>query len=319
MNAFYDFCYNIFSYPFGWILWAFYKAFGNNYGLALIAFTLVAKAILLPSTAKTQKNQAKTLRTRSKIEKIRAKYAGDQQKMNEELQAFYEKEGYGSMTAGCGTLLIQFPLILGLYGAIYKPLSYIVRLPKATVNLLTDTVSEIAQTSSNTVRLNEINVLKYIPELKEALPDVDSSVWTALESFEFKAFGFDLGVTPSQFGWTSIYALVPLASFLAAMLTSIYSLIRTRKQTPDAANTASMGCMLLFMPFMSLWLAYTFPIGIGVYWALNSLLSFIQTLILNKVYEPKKVIAKLMVEETAARRAEEATIKQNVALLEKSK
>ncbi len=306
--------YDIFSYPFGWLLWLLYQVFGHNYALSLIAFTILAKLIILPSSISTQKNQAKTLRTRSKIEKIRKKYAGDQVKINEELQAFYEKEGYGSMTAGCGTLLIQFPIIMGLYGAIYKPLSYIIRLDKGTVSTLTKAASEFSANSKN-IRLNEIAALTHVEELKAKLPNISDDIWNAITNFKFEAFGLDLGVTPSQFGWKSMYALVPLAAFLAAMITSVYSLIRTRKSTPDAANTASMGCMLLFMPFMSLWLAYTFPIGIGIYWAINSILSLVQMIILNKVYEPKKVIAKMMVDETNVRRSREESVKVNTELL----
>ncbi len=313
-----NFIYDVFSYPFGWLLWLLYQAFGHNYALSLIAFTLLAKLIILPSSISTQKNQAKTLRTRSKIEKIRQKYAGDQAKINEELNAFYQKEGYGSMTAGCGSLLIQFPIIIGLYGAIYKPLSYILRIDKATLETLTNAASTF-QSNSKNIRLNEILVLSHTDELKAKLPDIPDKVWDQITNFDFTAFGFDLGATPSTYGWKSIYALVPVAAFLAAMLTSIYSLIKTRKNTPDAANTASMGCMLLFMPFMSLWLAYTFPIGIGVYWAINSLLSFFQMLILNKVYEPKRVIAKMMVDETNVRRSKEESVKINTELLNENK
>ncbi|MBQ0135498.1 MAG: YidC/Oxa1 family membrane protein insertase [Oscillospiraceae bacterium] len=312
----YNFFYNIFSYPFGWVLWFLYKICGGNYAFALILFTLIAKLILIPSTISTQKNQAKTLRTRSKIEKIRQKYAGDQAKMNAEIQAFYEKEGYGSMTAGCGTLLIQFPIIMGLYGAIYKPLSYIIRIPKATVTALSDAVAPLVTNSKN-VRLNEISVLSHIPELKEKLPDIDANVWKALESFDFTAFGFNLGDTPSMYGWKSVYALVPIAAFLAAMASSVYSFLRTRKSTPDAANNMTMGCMLLFMPFMSLWLGYTFPIGIGVYWAINSILGLIQMIIINKIYEPKRVIAKMMIDESIERRNKEANVKENKKLLSK--
>ena len=66
--------YDILSYPFGLVLSVLYNLLNNDYALALIVFTLLAKLLLLPSSIKTQKNQAKTLRTRSKIEKIRKKY-----------------------------------------------------------------------------------------------------------------------------------------------------------------------------------------------------------------------------------------------------
>ncbi len=308
--------YDIFSYPFGWILWLLYHIFNNNYALALISFTILAKLLLLPSSISTQKNQAKSLRTRSKIEKIRKKYAGDQAKMNAELQAFYEKEGYGSMTAGCGTLLIQFPIIMGLYGAIYKPLSYIIRLDKETVNALTSAMSKLAEAGGNKGRILEISVLSHTEELRKALPDIPAQVFDSIANFDFTAFGLDLGAVPQEvYKATPVVLAVPIVAFLAAMVQSIYSWIKSKKTTPDAANNPSMGCMFLFMPFMSLWLAFQFPIGIGIYWAVNSILGFIQVLILNKIYEPKKVIAKMMVEETVLRKSKEESVKVNTKLL----
>lgn len=305
--------YDILSYPFGLILSVLYSLVNDNYALALIVFTILAKLILLPSSIKNQKNQAKTLRTRSKIERIRKKYAGDQAKMNAELQAFYEKEGYGSMTAGCGTLLIQFPIIIGLYGAIYKPLSYIIRLDTATVNALTDGLSELSSKVTGNSRMLEMNVLSHIDDLQKIVTDVPAEVFDQIRAFDFTAFGYDLGATPMDMGGSYMY--VPLLSFLFSFLSSIYSLIRTKKTSNDPSSNASMGCMLLFMPFMSLWLAYQFPVGVGVYWALNSLFGLIQMVTLNYMYEPKKVISKMMVEETNQRRSKEKNVKENILLL----
>lgn len=305
--------YDILSYPFGLVLSVLYSLLNDNYALALIVFTILAKLLLLPSSIKTQKNQAKTLRTRSKIEKIRKKYAGDQAKMNAELQAFYEKEGYGSMTAGCGTLLIQFPIIIGLYGAIYKPLSYIIRLDSATVKALTDGLSELSTKVNGNTRMLEMNVLPHIDELQKIVTDVPAEVFDQLRSFDFTAFGYDLGATPMDMG--GVYMYVPLLSFLFSMINSIYSMVRTKKSSNDPANNASMGCMFIFLPFMSLWLAYQFPVGVGIYWALNSLLGLIQMVTLNYMYEPKKVISKMMVEETNQRRSKEKNIKENILLL----
>lgn len=311
-----DKLYAIFSYPFGWILWLFYQLFDNNYAFALIAFTLIAKLLLLPTSISTQKSQAKNLRTRSKIEKIKKKYAGDQAKINAELQSFYEKEGYGAMTGGCGALLIQFPIIMGLYGAIYRPLSYIIRLDSKYVEELKTAVVEIMGSSAKRSTLQEINVLSHVDELRKALPDIPAEVFDKIQNFNFTAFGFDLGAVPQNV-WkeTPAILIVPLAAFLAALIQSIYTMIKQKKTNPDMANNMSMGCMFLMMPLMSLWLTYQFPIGIGIYWAINSILGFIQTIFLNKIYEPKKVIARAMVEETMIRKSKEESVKENTKLV----
>ena len=116
--AFYKLIYNIFSYPFGWLINLLYNLNGKNYLVAVIALAVIVKLVLLPSSISQQKNQVKSKRMQARVNRIREKYKDDQQKMNEEVQAFYKKEGYGSMSMGCGTLLIQFPIIMGLYGAI---------------------------------------------------------------------------------------------------------------------------------------------------------------------------------------------------------
>lgn len=312
MNGFND----IISYPFGMILGFLYQIFNNNYAFALVAFTILAKLILLPSAISQQKTQAKTQRTRSKLDKIRKKYAGDQQKLNEEMQAFYAKEGYGSMTGGCLPLIIQMPIIIGLYGAIYKPLSYILKIPSDTINLFIKTAKDLGfLEGTNNQRLFEIKALQNIAEIKKALPSVSTDIYNKIDNFDFTIFGMPLGVSPSDQGVSKMLIIVPLVSFAFAMLTTVYSFIRQRKMNPEMAKNPAMGCTFIFMPFMSLWLAYTFPVGIGMYWALNSLISFIQMVILNYTHSPEKVLAKIMVGETIVRVSKEESVKVNTKLL----
>ena len=312
MNGFND----IISYPFGMILGFFYQIFNNNYAVALFAFTVLAKIILLPSSISQQKTQAKTQRTRSKLDKIRKKYAGDQQKLNEEMQAFYAKEGYGSMTGGCLPLVIQMPIIIGLYGAIYKPLSYILKIPSDTINLFIKTAKDLGfLEGTNNQRLFEIKALQNITEIKKVLPSVSTDIYNKIDNFDFTIFGMPLGVSPSDEGVSKMLIIVPLVSFAFAMLTTVYSFIRQRKMNPEMAKNPAMGCTFIFMPFMSLWLAYTFPVGIGMYWALNSLISFIQMVALNHTHSPQKVLAKIMVSETIVRVSKEESVKVNTKLL----
>ena len=112
--------------------------------------------------------------------------------------------------------------------------------------------------------------------------------------------------------------LIPIAAFVFAMASSIYSLVRARKQQDEQSRQAmmSMGCMMLFMPLMSLWLAFEFPVGIGVYWAFNSLLGLIQMIILDLIYTPDRVIATIMVEETIVRRQKETAYKKEHQLVQ---
>ena len=76
---------------FGYVLWLFYSIF-NNYGLAIICFTIVVKLVLFPMSIHQQKSMAKNAAMSQKQQEIKKKYAGDQKKINEEMQKLYDKE-----------------------------------------------------------------------------------------------------------------------------------------------------------------------------------------------------------------------------------
>ena len=104
--------------PFGFLLDLLYQ-FTNNYGVALILFAVLVKLILFPVSAKSKKSSMKMSRVTPRIKEIQAKYANDQQKQSEAIQALYKEEGIG-ITGGClwGLLplliLAALTVILGL-------------------------------------------------------------------------------------------------------------------------------------------------------------------------------------------------------------
>ena len=164
----------------------------------------------------------------------------------------------------------------------------------------------------------EIQVLSNIDKLKANCDAVNPDLYAYIKDFavHFRAGGFNFGDIPKAiYHDTPIILIIPIAAFLASLATSIYSLIRSKKRGDmnNASSMASMGCMMLFMPFMSLWLAWQFPVGIGIYWAVNSLLGFVQMFILDILYKPDDVIAKVMVEETNIRREKEVNSKNKAA------
>lgn len=315
--GFYKLIYNIFSYPFGWLIFLLYTIFNKNYLAAVIVLAVLVKLVLLPTSINQQKNTAKSKRMQARINKIKAKYT-DPNEQQQAIQDFYTKEGFSSMSTGCGALLIQMPVIMGLYGAIYMPLTYILRLNRygdGLVDTLSTAVEKYVQ-SARTSRWMEIPILNHLDELKADLGDeFPDSAYTVLTDFaaHFKAGAFNFGDIPGQM-WhdQKSIVIIPILAFAAAMLTSIYSLIRARRMGSDTSSMMSMGCMMLFMPFMSLWLSWSFPVGIGIYWAVNSLLGFIQMIALDKLYTPEKVIAEVLVDETNVRRSKELVVKQSV-------
>jgi len=108
----------------GYLLKFIYDLIGN-YGITIIALTVIIRAALIPLYAKQQKSMAKMAEIQPKINEIQQKYANDKVKMNEKLNEVYAEAGQSPLS-GCLPLLIQFPFIIGLYTLLRNPLEYIV-------------------------------------------------------------------------------------------------------------------------------------------------------------------------------------------------
>ena len=108
----------IIGYPMQWIY-----SLVQNYGISIIILTVIVRLCLLPLYAKQIKTSAKMAGLQAKQKEIQSKYANNRQKMNEELQALYQKEGVSTMS-GCLPLIIQLPIIYGLFALLRNPLTY---------------------------------------------------------------------------------------------------------------------------------------------------------------------------------------------------
>lgn len=301
--------------PFAWILEQFYNL-SNNYIVALFFFAIVFKLILLPSSISQQKSSAKMQRIQPKVRRIQARYAGDQRKIQEETQALYQREGYNPMGAqGCLPLLIQFPIIILLYNIIYQPLKYVLRIDPKELNALTKAVEKIVEIKND--RQIEMTIMDHFSELSGV---VSAESATKIEEFieNFSAFGMTLTTNPSFDAiknWSTsetgakLLVLIPVLSGVTSLLTSIITQARQKKENPEMAKNPSMGCMTYGMPLMSVWFAFQFPAGIGVYWIFQNILSAVQTLVLHKVYRKEKIMAKELVYETVMRRSKENNAK----------
>ncbi len=298
--------------PFAWILEQFYNLSGN-YIAALFLFAFVFKLVLLPSAISQQKGAAKQQRLQPKIRRIQARYAGDQKKIQEEMQALYAREGYSPMNAqGCLPLLIQLPIIYILYEVIYKPLTYVVKLPSDVITNLNGILESMKLGASNK-RYIEMNILGNFDKVAEKVPEYAAEIREFIDGFSL--FGIPLTTEPSLDALkgtdtgAKLLLLVPLFSGLTALLTSLITHVRQKKQNPEMSKNPMMGCMTFVMPIMSLVFTFQFPAGIGIYWIFQNILSVIQMVVLNRVYSNEKVLSKVLVVETIQRRSKENNIK----------
>ena len=282
---------DIINVPFGYVLKFCNKIVGNQYIFALLIFAIIIEIVLLPFGIKQQKNSIKQAKLRPKEMAIKKKYAGrdDQptkQKMTQEIQELYQKEGYNPM-GGCLPLLIQLPIIIALYNIVMNPLKYICGLSEETINGIINVVKSFPQYAESAFTTTR-NI-----DLMAAMRNILSTDPAALSQFNISVgdlpnltmFGgaLDLGAIPSVkvFNWL---LLVPVLTFVAYY----FSMRMTRKLTyqPTTANDPAMGCsnkmMDIMMPLFSVYITFMVPAAIGVYWILKSILGVGKQWILKK-------------------------------------
>ncbi len=312
--------YEILGVPFGFLLRLIYDTVGfGNYAISIILLTLFARLLMIPSSISQQKGMAKTQRIQAKVRKIQAKYAGNQQKIQEETTALYQREGYNPMNAGCAPMIFQFVLLFGLIGAIYYPLShFLTGITDAEIKLLSDAVATLGNSKfANSTHLSELLIIQNIndPALQN-IAGVSEATYEAIKGVNFDFFGlFSLGDVPMNYKEIHVIWLIPVLSFLSSMATGLYSQIKQKKSNPAMANNPMMGCMTFGMPLFSLYFVVNYPAGIGIYWIASSIFGFLSTIIIGHFYNPKKMIAKIMVDETVERRSKE----NNTKLMAKNK
>jgi YidC/Oxa1 family membrane protein insertase len=315
MANFYTTIYDILGIVFGPILSFIYRLVGDNYGVAIIFFTLFCRLLMLPSSISQQKSMAKNQRMQLKMRKIQERYKGDRQRLQEETQSFYQREGYNPMSAGCsGGMLLQFPIIFGLISAIYRPLQYTLQIDKiqdGSLALLTQKAPEILKGMQGVTvgsSMLQLRILQHWDKFQDLVKggSLQQAVLDSIHVFadRFTMFGMNLGATPKEGGrW--YYYLIPVMAGVASMSTSLVSYVRSRKQNPEQSKNPMMGCMTFGMPLFSVFLSLSFPVGIGIYWIVSSLAMFLQMLVLNRTHSPRKMLAKVMIEETVTRRSRE--------------
>lgn len=289
--------------PLGWILEQFSYLFNGNFAAAVFVFTVFINVILIPLNVKTQKSSVAQTRIKPKLDELKKKYGDDRQKYSIEMQKLYQEENV-SMSGGCLPMLIRFPIMIGVYQVVLKPLSYIMGIPAATINA----AQEALNISGRNQYMIQTGIIARIDEISAKFPELAEAV----EKVDFNFLGIDLTSTP-KFNidvinnW-NINWLIPIMAFAAAMLTSLVSLAIQKRANPDAPNMAGM---MLTMPLISLFIGFTVSCAAGFYWACSSLVSGAIQSILQIFYGPNKLIASAQTKELYKRYKDEQKKKDN--------
>lgn len=291
----------------------------NQYFVAIIIFTVLTRLILLPINVHQQKTTAKTARLTPKIQKIQKKYPDpkDRNKLNQEMNDLYNREGHNPMQMGCGPLIFQLVFLMGIVGIIYYPLSYIIGINN--MGDYADQLTKFLESVDYSGNYLQLGILENWAQYKDQLIAQMPELFTADRVADIDAFrsgmylgGLDMTAIPH---WKDgIIVLIPIFSLLTSLASSGISMLIQKKNNPAMAQqTASMMAMMLIMPFFSFYITFKVPAAVGFYWIISNVVALLQQLFIAKFFPPKKSQAKLMVENTIYRRSREENLKKTRA------
>lgn len=287
--------------PLGWIIEQIYSLVAN-YGFAIIIFTVIIKLILLPLNVKSQKAMRKQQKIQPVLQELQKKYANDQEKLQKEMMKLY-KENNISMTGGCLPMLIQMPILVGLYQVIQKPLSYLIG-----VDWMQQAVIDKVYMLRDAMAASIGNLATQTEEMLARASQIQLSQWANIVNgpndpwvINFNFLGLNLANTPSaalnyimrlDFSDWSIIALllIPVLAIVSQLLTTKLTQVQSGQTNDnDSSNTANQmsKSMMMMMPIMTGVFTFTLPSGIGIYWIISSLVQLVQQLALNKYFDSK--------------------------------
>ena len=290
---------DIIRVPFGYLLEWLYQ-FTSNYGLALILFSLVVKVVLLPLSIKSKKSMLKMSRLAPLAKALEAKHGDDKQKYQQELMALYKEEGV-STTGGCLWSFIPLLILFPLYYVIREPLTYMLHnsrsISEAIVAYIHASGVDLGKNSYYAQLAAAGHLGEFIPELKELALFSGAK----LREMNFSFLGIELSGIPTwRFwtceGWSEIgLFLIPVfsAGFQAISMVISQKMNNQVATNADgekdaaAAKTANQttATMLIMMPLMSLWIGYSMPAAISVYWIAQAVFGMVQEIILNNHFK----------------------------------
>jgi len=302
---------DIITIPFGYLLGLLFQ-WTDNYGVAMILFAVIVQLVLLPITAKSKKSMMAMSRLTPRVQAIQKKYADDPQRQNEAINALYKEEGV-SMGGGCLWSFVPLLILIPLFTVIREPITYILMETKENAELIVKTLQEIPEAAAmmgTNVHYAQVSAAQIIPdfaeELKAAVPTISERTLAGITPEQFTLWGINMGDIPQwkifnkdlwAWDWRHIGAvLVALLSAGNQIITMLISqrsndsLVTNEKgvQDKEAAKNSqsaqSSKMMMWMMPIMSLWIGFTVPCALSLYWFVGGVVRTIEDTILTKRY-----------------------------------
>lgn len=267
--------------PFALLLGFLYSITGS-YGLAIILFSLIFKIILFPVSIRGRRSTLDMSRLSERQKELQEKYGKDRTRYSVELQKLYTAENV-KPSGGCLWMLIPMPVLMILFFIISQPFTNL-------MGLSGDEASSLMKLFTDASRPSQLSVVQQVYDnfgtVQSSLPEVAAQIQSAGGPISFNFFGLNLSSTPDflffqkegAFTWGNIgLFLIPVVAAVLGLLSALVNMkINKHLLGTVTKQDKTNRQMLIIQPAISLWLGFTLPAALGLYWAANSLFAILQ-------------------------------------------
>ena len=262
---------------FGYLLNFLYNIF-NNYGIAIIVFSVILRIILIPVTISQQKSIKKNEKMQEKMKEIQRKYKNNPEKLNQETMDLYKRENL-SPFSGCISSIVQILIILSVFYLVSRPLTYMKKIDPGIIENYRNEIS--AENDGKISNYYEIEIIQ-----KKAAQDENIKV-----NMDF--LGLDLSKVPSQ-NMTDIKVyIIPILYVISSIFSIKMTTGKTNKKEQNGSSQPDMTqqmnkSMSYMMPIMAVSIAFVAPLGLALYWLISNILMILERIVINKYVDSKE-------------------------------
>ena len=291
----------------------------GSYGWSMIIFTFIVKLLMLPLDYKSRKGMRKTQLIQPEVQRLQKKYEKDKDKLNQKMAELYRKEGVSPMS-GCLPMILSMVVLWCMWGAMRTVAN--VELARQCVELLTTGTAEfegflwikniwMPDSPFTPIIANQNSLMMIQPDhWAQVFAQLTAEQVSGLAAFGIDAANFNgetvfaaLQTLPFYAEETQLWSFMPSINLLIAqiniyasnngwfilpVLSAITQYLMTLTQPQQAANGQNNGTgqfMKYFFPLFSLWICSSYNALFSLYWVISNVFAWLQSIILNKVFE----------------------------------
>jgi len=306
----------------------------NNYGWSMVIFTLIVKLIILPLDYKSRKGMRKMTSVQPELLKLQKKYANDKEKLNQKTAELYRKEGVSPMS-GCLPMLVSMFVLWFMWDAMRSVAN--TELAKQCIELLTTgTQTNESWLWIKNLWMPDSPFNPVIPN-QNSLTMITAEQWAKVfaslnadQVASLAAMGIDAATISNETVFaalqnlpiyaqeTALWSVMPTVNllitqlhiyannngwFILPLLAAVTQYLMTLSQPqaapadPNNPAASTNNFMKYFFPLFSLWICSSYNALFSLYWVVSNIFAWIQSIVLNKVFDHQDKVKKETVKE----------------------